>query len=196
MIDENDPWYYRQALARQQEIQQQANRYQYQQWFESPLPSLKKRKHDAEPQPEPTRTGMNYSTAVFLINNNVRAVKGTYQDGEGAVIFKTLDASIKKDDLVVVPTHTRHKFTVFKITEVDVDVDMDSQTKMEWIISKVDEAPYDKLLAEEADAISKIKSAELRKKRNDLADNLLKDSIESIRALPIASAGGEPTAES
>lgn len=38
---------------------------------------------------------MNYSTAVFLINDKVRAVYGTYEAGERAAktMFKTFDAS-------------------------------------------------------------------------------------------------------
>jgi hypothetical protein len=82
--------------------------------------------------------------------------------------------------------------TVFKITEVDVDVDMDSAVPMEWIIDKVDADAYKKLKTDEDDAISKIKSAELRKKRSDLADALFKDNIETLKALPIASMGDAP----
>jgi hypothetical protein len=147
------------------------------------------------PQPtEEKRTGMNYSTAVFLINNEVRAVKGVYQDEGNTAIFKTLDKTIKKDDLVVVPTTTRHKMTVFKITETDVDVDMDSQVKIDWIIQKVDEAPYKVLLEQENDAIQKIKSAEIRKKRTELREALFKDQEATLAGLALAHTGDAPAA--
>lgn len=145
------------------------------------------------PIPEPKRTtGMNYSTAIFLINNNVRAVRGTYQQDGSTAVFKTLDPTIKKDDLVVVPTSTRHLMTVFKVTEVDVDVDMDSNVPMEWVVDKVDTEAYKALKADEDAAISKIKSAELRKKRTDLADALFKDNVAELKALPIATMGDVP----
>lgn len=173
------------------EYRRAQNRAEYKQWKWN---QVQWTTQTIDPQPEPKRTGMNYSTAVFLINNNVRAMKGIYEEGGNAGTFKTLDATIKKDDLVVVPSGTRHKMTIFKITEVDVDVDMDSPTNVDWVVGKVDQAGYDKLVAEEADAVSKIKSAEMRKKRSDLAENLLKDSIETIRALPIATMGDTPAA--
>lgn len=137
---------------------------------------------------------MNYSKAVFLINNKVRAVRGTYETSGAVADFKTLDPSIAKDDLVVVPTGTRHGFTVFKITEVDIDLDMDSPTKIEWVVCKVDQEAYKTLLSQEETAITKIKSAEMRKKREDLASALFKDSMEEMKALPIASMNGDKPA--
>jgi hypothetical protein len=138
---------------------------------------------------------MNYSTAVFLINNEVRAVRGIYQDEGHSAVFKTLDKTIKKDDLVVVPTTTRHKMTVFKVTETDVDVDMDSSVKMDWVVSKVDESGYKQLLEQENDAIQKIKSAEIRKKRTDLREALFKDEEETLKGLAIAHFNGNAAAE-
>jgi antibiotic biosynthesis monooxygenase (ABM) superfamily enzyme len=65
------------------------NQAQYEAWLKKPLPGqppwwdtaiLSSPLYPETPQPEPKRTtGMNYSTAIFLINNNVRALRGTYQ---------------------------------------------------------------------------------------------------------------------
>ena len=134
---------------------------------------------------------MNYSTAVFLINHNIRAVVGTYEAGDNAprTTFKTLDPSLKEGDFVVVPTTTRHNMTVVKIVAVDVDVDFDNSSAMQWVICKINQAPYNDVLAQEASAINAIKSAETRRKRDELRDALLKDQAEIIKALPIASAG-------
>jgi hypothetical protein len=190
-----DDWFSK-SIEEQQRHLKMMEFERWRQWQEVQLAQMLRRQpiFVNDHQPEPKRTGMNYSTAVFLINNNVRALKGTYEDNGTLGIFKTLDATIKKDDLVVVPTSTRHKMTVFKITEVDVDIDMDSGAQVEWVISKIDAEAYKKLLADEADAIAKIKSAELRKKRTDLAEALFKDNIDTLKALPIASMTSEKAA--
>lgn len=113
---------------------------------------------------------MNYSTAVFLINANVRAVLCTYEAEDHAkkTMFKTLDKSVRVGDLVVVPTDTRHKMTVCKVTDVDVDVDFDCATPVNWVVTKVDRAAHETTLSQEAEAIATIKSAETRKKRDEL----------------------------
>ena len=136
---------------------------------------------------------MNYSTAVFLINKYVRAILATYEAEDTAkrTMFKTLDPTIAVGDFVIVPTDTRHKMTVVKVVETDVDVDFDSHTQVGWVVGKVDQSGYNTVLAQERDAINAIKSAELRKKRQDLRDNMLADSLADIKALPISAINGD-----
>lgn len=136
---------------------------------------------------------MNYTTAVFLINKNVRAVLCNYEPDaqDKKVMFKTLDPKIKEGDLVIVPTKTRHGFTVSKVVETDVDVDFDSQTLVNWLVCKVDPADYEATLTQESDAIQVIKSAEKTKKRNELAAALLVDSKDALKALPITAMNGD-----
>lgn len=142
---------------------------------------------------------MNYSTAVFLINDDVRGIACTYEEGEKATrtIFKSMDRSICAGDFVIVPTDTRHKMTVVKVVETDVDVDLDSPVQMNWIIGKVARADYESLLAMEEDAIETIKSAEKRKKRDEMRAAIFKDreamlndlqltKLETITPLPSA----------
>lgn len=131
---------------------------------------------------------MNYQTAVFLINDQVRAISATYESEANAKreIFKTFDKTIKVDDMVIVPTDTRHKMTVCKVVEVDVDFDMDTTSTVRWIIGRVDMEGFKKTLEQEAVAIEAIKSAELRKKREDLRKNLLADHAASLASLDIA----------
>ena len=135
---------------------------------------------------------MNYSTAVFLINPNARAILATYEAGDNAprTMFKTFDPAIKVNDLVVVPTQTRHGFTVVKVVAVDVDVDFDSPVKVDWVAARVDLASYADVLTQEAQAIRMMQSAEARKKRNELAAALMADQADTIMALPIAIVGG------
>jgi hypothetical protein len=133
---------------------------------------------------------MNYSTAVFLINPKVRAVICTYEAEEKAPqeTFKTLDESISIGDIVVVPTNTRHKMTCVKVVAVDVDINFDSQVEMKWVVGVLDQTPHNEVLAMENKAIQAIKSAELRKKRDELRAALILDA-EQIKTLEITSAG-------
>lgn len=150
------------------------------------------------PEPEQEQPTMNYSTSVFLINDTLRAVQGSYEADEPAKgyvapreTFKTWDKTLEVGDLVVVPTTTRHNFTVIKITAVDTDVDFDSKVEVRWIVGRVDIGQHQKNVAQEAEAIDRIKSAEKRKKRDDLRKNLYADHIESLKELPIADIGKE-----
>ncbi len=134
---------------------------------------------------------MNYSKAVFLISDDVRAVLVTYEKDEPdrpapRTMYKTFDTKIKVDDYVVVPTNTRHHMTVCKVVKVDVEVDLESSEDLDWIIGVVNRADFEKIKSQEGDAIARIKSAEKRKKREELRKALLDDVGEKeIMALPI-----------
>lgn len=134
---------------------------------------------------------MNYSNAVFLISDEVRAVMATYEKDENGstaprTMFKTFDPKIKVDDYVVVPTKTRHHMTICKVVAVDVEPDLDNKAELEWIIGTVDRADFEQIKSQEGDAIARIKSAEKRKKREELRKALLDDVGEKeIMALPI-----------
>jgi len=132
---------------------------------------------------------MNYSTAIFLISDQARAVLVTYdsEDTSPKTMFKTLDPDIKVDDFVTVPTDTRHNMTVCKVVEVDVEPDLESSTDMKWIIGVVNKADFDQIKSHEGDAIAKIRSAEKTRKRRELRDSLLADVGDSLKALPIYS---------
>ena len=132
---------------------------------------------------------MNYSTAIFLISDQARAVNVTYEKDEYApkTMFKTLDPNIKVDDYVTVPTDTRHKMTVCKVVEVDVEPDLESSREMKWIVGVVSTADFDQIKSQEGDAIARIKSAEKTRKRKELRDALLADVGDGLKVLPIYS---------
>ena len=135
---------------------------------------------------------MNFSSAVMLINQNIRAVIGIYEDekeqpSQKRHIFKTLDKSIKVGSFAIVPTTTRHKMTVVKIIEVDVDVDFESDIQLEWVISNIDLEPNKAILAQESGWIERIKEADKNKKREELKKSLLASySGEGIENMAIA----------
>jgi len=144
---------------------------------------------------------MNYSTAVMLFNTNIRAIKVTYEPDQPQqqpkrYNFKTLDETIKAEDLVVVATDTRHGMTVVKVEEVDIDIDPDDDTEIKWIVSKVQTSEYKHVLDEEKKWIEQLKASEKRRKREEIKKNMLemyKDS--GIEALPITNMQSEKAVE-
>lgn len=132
---------------------------------------------------------MNYSSAVMLINPNIRAIKVIYESEkenprQSQYTFKTLDPTIAKDDLVIVPTDTRHGMTVVKVAEVDVEIDFDSNVELKWAVDKVQSENYTTVLEQEAVWIEAIKASEKRKKREELKKSMIDmyqdDGIENL----------------
>lgn len=140
----------------------------------------------------------NYSNAIFLINPACRAMLGIFEADEPAKnftakreVFKTFDKDIRVGDLVQVQTHSRHKVSVIKIVDADIEVNFQATEETRWIIGKVDLSEYERLIALEQDAISKIKAAELRKQRDDLRKTMFADHLATISELEIATMAGD-----
>jgi hypothetical protein len=124
---------------------------------------------------------VNLSTAIFLVNDAVRSVRVSYEPdvrGNPVQLFKTLDPSIAKGDIVIVPTDTRHKMTCVKVEEVDFGVDFDSAVEYRWVIGKVDMTVWETVQAQEAAVIAKVRGAEENRKRRELAAALSMDKID------------------
>lgn len=124
---------------------------------------------------------LNYSTAIFLMNKQVRAIMCIYDKDEkdkpaARHMFKTLDHSIKIDDLVVVPTNAKHNASINRVVAVDVEVDLESHVQVLWIIDVVDMSLFNANSAKEQTAIDAIKSGQKRRKQDELRDMLLKDN--------------------
>lgn len=136
---------------------------------------------------------MNKSTIVFLINDNVRAVRAKYEAGETAPteIFKTFDPDIAVGDLAVVESTTRHEMTVVKVTEVDIDLDLDIQTPVRWIVQRIDQTAHKATLAQEEEAIAAVNSAEKRRKREALRASIFADQTDQIARLSLAKHAGD-----
>lgn len=133
----------------------------------------------------------NASLAVFLINDFVRGVLVEYEPGAAAAgktyFFKTFDKTIKKDDIVIIPTDTRQGFTCAKVSEVDVEPDFNSNIQYKWIAGKLNKAEYEATLEQEADAARVISQAEKKKARMELREAMSIDE-DTVKALQIAKA--------
>ena len=109
---------------------------------------------------------MNYSTSIFLINDNVRAIACIYDPaeergpGRKRKIFKTFDKAIEVGDFVVVPTDTRLRMTIARVMEVDVIPEIETSIEMHWIVARVDRKAYEGVLADEGRYVAVIRDAE------------------------------------
>lgn len=137
--------------------------------------------------------GMNYSTVAFLCNDKTRAVKAQYEPGKQSYTYKTLDPTIKVDDIVVVPTDTRHGFTCVKVTEVDCEAPLDENDRIEyrWIVGRVDIPAYESVLEQEKQVVDAVKKGRTEKRREELSENFLAGLNGDLKALPLYQYGKE-----
>jgi hypothetical protein len=138
---------------------------------------------------------MQNSTIVLLINDDARAIRAEYEDGGKKSLFKTLDPTIKVDDLIVVETNTRHGMTVVKVTEVDVDINFDTDHDVKWVIQPVDADIFEQILEQEKDAIAAVQSAERRRKKEALRDALFADHQDKLKSLELSKLEGDQVTE-
>ena len=158
---------------------------------------------------------MNYSKAIFLINDEVRAVRCSYAPKSGVNVpvpldekphfnrpeewttFKTFDQDLTVGDYVVVPSTTRWGVTVCRIAEVDIDLDLETGEDVRWIVGRVNLEDFKRLQAQEEQAVQAIKSAQKRKRRDELREAMLADMPEDqLKALPgYHDAGSKPGGE-
>lgn len=138
------------------------------------------------------RTTMNYSSAVMIINHEIRAIRTSYEpsaNGQAPLttVFKTLDKTVKKGDYVVVPTDTRWGYTVNRVEEVDVDVDFDSTVQLKWVLNKVDIDGNKKTVSEEGKWVLALQESEKRKRREELRKQLIETHGDEVNKLMITS---------
>lgn len=135
---------------------------------------------------------LNLTAAVSLIDKGVRAVEVTYENRDGAegYTYKTLDASLKVDDFVVIPTNSRHKMTVAKVVSVEATLDLESSTDYKWIIDKVDVAAYENTIAQEKIIVDKVKEARDLQKREELRTALKFMDNEVLKGLTLLPGSG------
>lgn len=134
---------------------------------------------------------VNKTTAIFLVAPDaVRAIAVDYENVGGKdpqrVICKTLDKTIVAGDYVVVQTESRHKMTVVKVVECDVELDVNTSEKIMWIWGRVDVKEQEQVLRQEQMMLDKIKNAQIRKQRRELRDALLTpDALDDLAGLTI-----------
>lgn len=137
----------------------------------------------------------NPQTTIFLINDDVRCIVAIYEDDNALTgkkapreYFKTFDKSIAVDDLILVPTSTRHNVAVCKVVEIDVEIDLDHPPEdVRWIIGTVDLSGYLATAAAEKTALDSIRKAEKQHSRKVLQEkmfgNVDQDTLSGLKSL-------------
>jgi len=142
---------------------------------------------------------LNYSTAVMLVNENIKAVLVTYEpDADHSTakrtMYKTTDHSLKQGDLVITPTDTRHKFTIAMVDEFDAEVDYEDDTDVKWIVGRAPTEAYVEILKKEKEMIDVVKASEKRAKREEIRKNMLGlQEDQNLESLAIANLSGTTT---
>lgn len=126
---------------------------------------------------------MRHSNMILVLNDDVRCVSVSYQPGEKGYTYKTFDHSLKVDDYVAIPTDTRHGFTIGRVTEVDIDFDIESNLELKWIAGKIDKEAYDTILEKEQEMIRAVGAAERRAKRESMRKNLFEAKEEEMQRI-------------
>ena len=129
---------------------------------------------------------MDNSKIVFLINDQVRCLEAVYEKKGTPEWFKTFDQSLAVGDFAVVQSESRHNLVVVEVTAVDCDVNFDSQLPLRWVVQVVNMEGFKEVLAQEAEAISAVQAAELRRKKAELRATMFKDHEASIAALALS----------
>lgn len=140
-------------------------------------------------------SSVHNSAIVFLINDDVRAVKACYEDHAAPDVFKTMDTNIKVDDILVVQSGTRHELTIVKVTEVDVEPDLHTTKPIKWVVSKVETSDLKTMLAEEGNAILTVQKAERQRKKDELRQTMFGGHTDDINTLKLANLGSEDLTE-
>lgn len=146
----------------------------------------------------------NPHTALFLVNTQCRGIRLAYEwcDGDGknakgekvnTDVFKTLDQSIRVGDLVLGETHSRHNLCVYKVVEVDIEVNLEHGAYIPWVAGKVD-ANLRALKSSEDEMLSAIRRRDKEKQRAKLAETMMTDYGDVIKNLSITNVPAIPKA--
>lgn len=147
----------------------------------------------------------NYSLAVFLLEDTTRCVAVSYDPTDTVyqpnsskrvpktVSFKTLDQALAVGDYVIVPTETRHGFTVGKVEEVDLAVDFSSSEQMRWVADRFDKDVYKQILTQEEGIVGKVRHANVNAAKRSMQEALF-EMDPSLRQFKNGIAGPTPVA--
>jgi len=124
---------------------------------------------------------MNLSATVMLFEENgVRPCKVEYdpdiaRNNNPNVLFKCVDPTVVKGDLVIVQTNTRHGFTIARVTAIgyaDVPVDFEAPTQWGWVAGKFDVDAFEDILATEKKLTGMVAEANANMMRAKLRESM------------------------
>lgn len=119
---------------------------------------------------------MNPSAAVMLVEDSIRPCRveydpDNYKNNSDHKFFKCLDPAIKKDDLVIVTTNTRHGMTVAKVVAIgvaDVPVNFEGHETWGWVVGPVPSDQHKHILETEKAIVGRVQEANTNKLKAEL----------------------------
>ena len=128
----------------------------------------------------------NTSTVLFLINDDIRAIRVAYEDGgkNRETVKKTFLRDLAIGDYVLVETETRWGATVCRVVALDVEVDFTSTERIGWIFAKAPLDDLEKLKEQETSALQIINEARKREAKEKLRETIMAQCGSQLKALP------------
>jgi hypothetical protein len=141
---------------------------------------------------------VNPSAAVMLVEDSIRPCKveydpDNYKNNSSDKFFKCLDQDIKKGDLVIVTTNTRHGMTVAKVTDIgtaEVPVNFEGSDTWGWIVGLVPSEQHKKILETEKAIVGRVQEVNTNKLRSELKDAMGLSKV-SFKDLSLKDVGKE-----
>lgn len=121
---------------------------------------------------------MNYSTAVLLVSEQVKAIGVKFGTSGGSLsgkeyVYKTTE-DVELGDLVLVQTDDNiYSYKVVEVTNLDPEVPFEGDRKIKWIVQKVDLTLRETNEEREAEVVEKVMQANKKSKREQLRDMLM-----------------------
>lgn len=129
---------------------------------------------------------------VFLLNEQVKGHVGIYERNGKEEYFKSLDPTISEGDIVVVTSgNARLGFSTVKIVKADVNLNLETDKPIRWIVGRVDLPAYETIVALEDEAIQASRAAQHRAQRNKLREDMRIVADENMKNLPLVGLGAK-----
>jgi hypothetical protein len=125
---------------------------------------------------------MNESLSIFLVDDEVRAIKCVFDSNLKEYTYKTTDKTIQVNDLVLVKVGDDYK--VVKTIEVDVQdqLNFESTRTYNWVVQKINTSDYELQLERERQLSKDINKLIFNNKREQMK-NALKESGIDLKLL-------------
>lgn len=127
---------------------------------------------------------MQLSDTVLSENPDFKFVNVVFAPytGTKSYSYKTMMTDIEVGDKILVWAKNQELKVVEVVQVLDpLEVDLDPSIKYSWVVQKVDNSHYEACMEMEAQLVEKLRKAILRKKKEQLRDDLLNHLTEEER---------------
>jgi predicted RNA-binding protein with PUA-like domain len=135
---------------------------------------------------------------AFLADDNVTAVKCVFTDISAGTrneiktyTYKTNIKDLKVGDLVLVECagpSNEFGFCCVKVVEIDAEIDLSTEIKYKWIVTKIDTTQLEQTKKAERELVRRVKSLEMKSKKQKLREALGLEGVELPSLADLSSA--------